>query len=420
MHLFQVYLRSKNLTFTETMITIDQYNFQGKRALVRVDFNVPLNSNFEITDDTRIRAAVPTIRKILNDGGSVVLMSHLGRPKGGPEEKYSLKHLVQPLEDIFQTQVKFSRDSIGSEAVEMANDLQPGEILLLENLRFHKEEESGNQIFAEKLSLLGDVYVNDAFGTAHRAHASTSIVADYFPHDKVCGSVMQAELENAQKVLSYADRPYTAIMGGAKISDKILVIEQLLDKVDNLIIGGGMSYTFAKAQGGHIGNSLLEADKMDLTTELLRKAEEKGVKIYLPTDSIIADAFDNNANTDAVASHAIPDGWMGLDIGPESQATFSEVIRNSKTILWNGPMGVFEMPNFAGGTKAIAEAVVEATKNGAYSLIGGGDSAAAVAQMGHTQDVSYVSTGGGALLEYMEGKQLPGVLALQLEETPLD
>ncbi|ALJ00175.1 phosphoglycerate kinase [Rufibacter tibetensis] len=401
------------------MITIDQYNFQGKRALVRVDFNVPLNSNFEITDDTRIRAAVPTIRKILNDGGSVVLMSHLGRPKGGPEEKYSLKHLLKPLEETFQLPIQFAPDCIGSEAVEMANNLQPGQILLVENLRFHKEEEQGNQIFAEKLSLLGEVYVNDAFGTAHRAHASTAIVADYFPHDKVCGSVMQAELENAQRVLSYADRPYTAIMGGAKISDKIQVIEQLLDRVDNLIIGGGMSYTFAKAQGGTIGNSLLEEDKQSFTLELLKKAEEKGVKIYLPSDTVIADAFDNNANTQVVTSGTIPDGWMGLDIGPDTIATFSEVVRTSKTILWNGPMGVFEFENFATGTKAIAEAVVEATKNGAYSLIGGGDSAAAVTQMGHSHDVSYVSTGGGALLEYMEGKQLPGVLALQMEETPL-
>ncbi|RNI28141.1 phosphoglycerate kinase [Rufibacter immobilis] len=401
------------------MITIEQYNFRGKRALVRVDFNVPLNSNFEITDDTRIRAAVPTIKKILNDGGSVVLMSHLGRPKGGPEEKYSLKHLLKPLENVFQTQVKFSPDCIGAEAVEMAANLQPGEILLLENLRFHKEEEQGNQAFAEKLSLLGEVYVNDAFGTAHRAHASTAIVADYFPHDKVCGSVMQAELDNAQRVLSYADRPYTAIMGGAKISDKILVIEQLLDRVDNLIIGGGMSYTFAKAQGGTIGNSLLEEDKQQLTLDLLKKAEEKGVKIYLPTDTVIADAFDNNASTQVVSSGTIPDGWMGLDIGPDTRAQFAEVVRNSKTILWNGPMGVFEFENFAIGTKTIAEAVVDATKNGAYSLIGGGDSAAAVTQMGHANDVSYVSTGGGALLEYMEGKQLPGVIALQVEETPL-
>ncbi|WP_192820434.1 phosphoglycerate kinase [Rufibacter sp. LB8] len=401
------------------MITIDQYNFQGKKALVRVDFNVPLNSDFQITDDTRIRAAVPTIKKILNQGGSVVLMSHLGRPKGGPEEKYSLKHLLKPLEEIFHFPIKFSPDCVGAEALEMATNLQPGEILLLENLRFYKEEEQGNQIFAEKLSLLGDVYVNDAFGTAHRAHASTAIVADYYPHDKVCGSVMQAELDNAQRILNYADRPYTAIMGGAKISDKILVIEQLLDRVDNLIIGGGMSYTFAKAQGGQIGNSLLEEDKMDLTLQLLKKAEEKGVKIYLPTDSVIADAFDNNANTDVVASGSIPDGWMGLDIGPESRATFADVVRTSKTILWNGPMGVFEFENFAIGTKTIAEAVVEATKTGAYSLIGGGDSAAAVTQMGHAHDVSYVSTGGGALLEYMEGKQLPGVLALQLDETPL-
>ncbi|WP_205504315.1 phosphoglycerate kinase [Rufibacter psychrotolerans] len=402
------------------MITVDQYDFRGKRALVRVDFNVPLNSDFVITDDTRIRAAVPTIKKILNDGGAVVLMSHLGRPKGGPDEKYSLKHLVNPLEQAFGVPVQFAPDCVSSEAVEMANNLKPGEVLLVENLRFHKEEEQGNQGFAEKLSLLGDVYVNDAFGTAHRAHASTAIVADYFPHDKVCGYVMQAELDNARRVLQFVDRPFTAIMGGAKISDKILVIEQLLDRVDNLIIGGGMSYTFAKAQGGTIGNSLLEEDKQQLTLELLKKAEERGVKIYLPVDSVIADAFDNNAQSQVVASGTIPDGWMGLDIGPETRAQFAEVIRNSKTILWNGPMGVFEFPNFAVGTKAIAEAVVDATRNhGAYSLIGGGDSAAAVTQMGHAHDVSYVSTGGGALLEYMEGKALPGVVALQAEETPL-
>lgn len=401
------------------MTTIDQYNFKGKKALVRVDFNVPLNANFEITDDTRIRATVPTIRKILNDGGAAVLMSHLGRPKGGPEEKYSLKHLIKTLEEIFQMPVKFSPDSVSVEALEMASSLQPGEILLLENLRFHPEEEKGDQVFAEKLSLLGDVYVNDAFGTAHRAHASTAIVAEYFPHDKVCGSVMQSELENAQRVLKYADRPYTAIMGGAKISDKIEVIEQLLDRVDNLIIGGGMSYTFTKAQGGQIGDSLLEEDKQALTLELLKKAEEKGVKIYLPTDSVIADGFANDANTKTVPSGTIPNGWMGLDIGPETRQKFAEVVRDSKTILWNGPMGVFEMENFAIGTKTIAEAVVEATKNGAYSLIGGGDSAAAVTQMGFAHDVSYVSTGGGALLEYMEGKQLPGVLALQMEETQL-
>ncbi|MGV3538617.1 MAG: phosphoglycerate kinase [Rufibacter sp.] len=402
------------------MITVDQYDFRGKKALVRVDFNVPLNNNFEITDDTRIRAAVPTIKKILNDGGAVVLMSHLGRPKGGPEEKYSLKHLVKPLEAAFQTPVQFSPDCVGAEALEKATALQPGEVLLLENLRFYKEEEQGNQQFAEKLSLLGDVYVNDAFGTAHRAHASTAIVADYFPHDKVCGYVMQAELDNAKRVLTYVDRPFTAIMGGAKISDKIQVIEQLLDRVDNLIIGGGMSYTFAKAQGGTIGNSLLEEDKQQLTLDLLKKAEEKGVKIYLPSDTVIADAFDNNAQSQVVASGTIPDGWMGLDIGPETRETFAQVVRDSKTILWNGPMGVFEFPNYAVGTKAIAEAVVDATKNhGAYSLIGGGDSAAAVTQMGHSHDVSYVSTGGGALLEYMEGKELPGVIALQIEETPL-
>ncbi|WP_138992077.1 phosphoglycerate kinase [Larkinella sp. C7] len=394
------------------MKTLDSYNFSGKRALIRVDFNVPLNSKFEITDDTRMKATLPTISKILKDGGSCVLMSHLGRPKGGPEDKYSLKHLVGPLSIMLGVSVKFADDCIGESAKEMADALQPGEVLLLENLRFYKEEEKGDVAFAEKLSKLGDVYVNDAFGTAHRAHASTAVIAQFFT-DKVCGYVMQAELDNAQRVLDNADRPFTAIMGGAKISDKILIIEKLLDSVDNLIIGGGMSYTFTKAQGGKIGKSLLEADKQELALELLEKAKAKGVQVYLPVDNVISDGFSNDANRQIVATGEIPDDWEGLDIGPDTIALFSDILSKSKTILWNGPMGVFEFPNFAIGTNAIADVVVKATEdNGAFSLIGGGDSASAVNNAGYGDRVSYVSTGGGALLEYMEGKVLPGVAAL--------
>ncbi|KAA9347797.1 phosphoglycerate kinase [Larkinella humicola] len=394
------------------MKTLDSYNFSGKRALIRVDFNVPLNSKFEITDDTRMKATLPTISKILKDGGSCVLMSHLGRPKGGPEDKYSLKHLVGPLSIMLGVSVKFANDCIGESAKEMADSLQPGEVLLLENLRFYKEEEKGDVAFAEKLSKLGDVYVNDAFGTAHRAHASTAVIAQFFT-DKVCGYVMQAELDNAQRVLDNAERPFTAIMGGAKISDKILIIEKLLDSVDNLIIGGGMSYTFTKAQGGKIGKSLLEADKQELALELLEKAKAKGVQVYLPVDNVIADGFSNDANRQIVATGEIPDDWEGLDIGPDTIALFSDILSKSKTILWNGPMGVFEFPNFAIGTNAIADVVVKATEdNGAFSLIGGGDSASAVNNAGYGDRVSYVSTGGGALLEYMEGKVLPGVAAL--------
>lgn len=394
------------------MKTLDNYNFAGKRALVRVDFNVPLNEKFEITDDTRIKATIPTIQKILKDGGACILMSHLGRPKDGPTEKYSLKHLVNPLSLILGVSVKFADDCIGESAYEQAADLKAGEVLLLENLRFYKEEEKGNVEFAEKLSKLGDVWVNDAFGTAHRAHASTAVCGQFFS-DKVCGYVMQAEIDNAQKILEKAERPFTAIMGGAKISDKILIIEKLLDKVDNLIIGGGMTYTFTKAQGGAIGKSLLEADKQDLALELLAKAKEKGVNLVMPVDNVCADAFSNDANRQTVKTGQIPDGWEGLDIGPETIKIFSEILKNSKTILWNGPMGVFEFPNFAVGTNAIAEAVVQATEeNGAFSLIGGGDSASAVNNAGYGDRVSYVSTGGGALLEYMEGKVLPGVAAL--------
>lgn len=394
------------------MKSIDSLSFEGKKALIRVDFNVPLNSDFQITDDTRIKAAVPTIRKILDDGGAVILMSHLGRPKTGPEEKFSLKHLVDHLSSIFSRKVKFATDCVGEEATELANSLSPGEILLLENLRFHKEETAGDEAFAKKLASLGDIYVNDAFGTAHRAHASTAIIAQFF-EEKVCGYVMKAELDNAAKVLENAERPFTAIMGGAKISDKILIIEKLLDRVDNLIIGGGMSYTFFKAMGGHVGSSLLEEDKLDLAKSLIQKAKDKNVNLQLPIDSVIADAFDNNAHTAVAQNHHIDEGWMGLDIGPEAREVFSKTIEASKTVLWNGPMGVFEMDKFAAGTIKIAEAVVTATTNGAFSLIGGGDSAAAVNTLGFGDKVSYVSTGGGALLEYMEGKVLPGVSALE-------
>ncbi len=395
------------------MTTLDSYDFSGKKALVRVDFNVPLNEKFEITDDTRIRATIPTISKILNDGGSVILMSHLGRPKDGPTEKYSLKHLVNPLSLILGRTVKFADDSIGESATELAGALQPGEVLLLENLRFYKEEEKGNEEFAEKLSKLGDVWVMDAFGTAHRAHASTAVIGKFFA-DKVCGYVMQAELDNAERLLEHSERPFTAIMGGAKISDKILIIERLLDKVDNLIIGGGMSYTFSKAQGGSIGKSLLEADKQELTLELVQKAKEKGVNLILPLDTVIADKFSNDAERKVVEAGSIPDEWEGLDIGPKTIEIFSDIIRKSKTVLWNGPMGVFEFPNFAIGTDAIAEAVVAVTEgNDAFSLIGGGDSASAINNAGFGDRVSYVSTGGGALLEYMEGKVLPGVAALE-------
>jgi phosphoglycerate kinase len=391
---------------------VDNLSFEGKKALVRVDFNVPLDKDFNITDDTRIQAALPTIRKILDDGGSAILMSHLGRPKGGPDDKYSLRHLFVPIEKALGRPIKFAPDCIGREAEVLAEGLKPGDVLLLENLRFHKEEEEGDRNFAEKLSKLGDVYVNDAFGTAHRAHASTAVIAEFF-HDKVCGYLMLSELKNAEKVLGNPARPYTAIMGGAKIADKILIIEQLLDKVDNLIIGGGMSYTFAKALGGTIGDSLLEEDKLDFVLELMEKAKVKGVNLVLPDDTVTSKAFANDAEQGMVNKGEIPDGWMGLDIGPKTREKFAAVIKGSKTILWNGPMGVFEMDSFDKGTKAVAEAVVAATKEGAYSLIGGGDSAAAVNKFGYGADVSFVSTGGGALLELMEGKVLPGVAALE-------
>ncbi len=394
------------------MKTINDINFAGKRALIRVDFNVPLDKTFHVTDDNRIRATIPTLAKILKDGGSCILMSHLGRPKDGPEEKYSLKHTISTTEKLTGKKVQFANDCIGEEARSKAAALKPGEILLLENLRFYKEEEKGDVAFAEKLSKLGDIYVNDAFGTAHRAHASTTIVAQFFK-TKCAGLVMAAELDNAKKVLEHAAKPFTAIMGGAKISDKILIIEKLLDKVDNLIIGGGMAYTFFKAMGGHIGNSLVEADKLDLAKDLIQKAKAKNVELHLPIDSVAGDKFDAAANTQIVMNTSIPDGWMGLDIGPQARAVFAKVIEDSKTLLWNGPMGVFEMQKFEAGTKAVAESVVKATEKGAFSLIGGGDSAAAVAQFNFSDKVSYVSTGGGALLEYFEGKVLPGVKALE-------
>ncbi|MDB5003024.1 MAG: pgk [Mucilaginibacter sp.] len=398
--------------YTTSMKTIDQIKFTGKKALIRVDFNVPLDENNNITDDNRLTAAIPTIKKILNDGGAVILMSHLGRPKNGPNEKDSLKHVIPHLSDLLGQQVQFADDCIGEQAVAKAKALSGGEVLLLENLRFYKEEEKGDVEFAKKLAALGDVYVNDAFGTAHRAHASTSIIAQFFPEAKYFGYVMGAELANAEKILNHAEKPFTAIMGGSKVSDKIELIEKLLDKVDNLIIGGGMAYTFAKAQGGNIGTSLVELDKQELALSLIKKAKDKGVNLLLPVDNITADDFSNNANTGVAKTGQIPDGWMGLDIGPETVALFSKVVAESKTILWNGPMGVFEMEKFLIGTKAIAESVVKATQNGAFSLIGGGDSAAAVSKFNMTKDVSYVSTGGGALLEYMEGKVLPGVAAI--------
>jgi len=393
--------------------TLDNFNFAGHRAVVRVDFNVPLDKDLHITDDTRIRAATPTIKKILADGGSVVLLSHLGRPKGGYEKKYSLESLVLRLQQEYGQEVVWGGDVLGDEALAKAQALQPGQVLLLDNVRFHKEEEAGDEAFAKRLAQFGDVYVNDAFGAAHRRHASTAVMAHAFaPENRVGGYLLQGELDNAQKVLENPERPFTAIMGGAKISDKILIIEKLLDKVDNLLIGGGMAYTFAVAQGGHVGSSLLEADKVELAKRLIEKAKEKGVNLVLPGDSVIANKFANDADTDIASNLSIPDTWMGLDLGPDAREDFSDIILESKTILWNGPMGVFEMSNFAVGTEYVARAIADATAAGAYSLIGGGDSAAAVQQLGYGDQVSYISTGGGALLEFMEGKELPGVTAL--------
>ena len=396
------------------MNSIDTYNFQGKRALVRVDFNVPLDKEtMAVTDDKRIRSALPTIQYILNQGGSVILLSHFGRPKEGPEEKFSLKHILKSVEKNIGQAVKFATDCIGQEAIDQSKDLKSGEVLLLENVRFYSEETKGDLGFAEKLAGLGNCYVNDAFGAAHRAHASTTQIAQFFPHDKMVGFLMKSELDSARKVLNHAERPFTAIVGGAKVSDKVLIVENLLNIADHIIIGGGMSYTFYKAQGGQIGNSLCEDERLETCREILTKAKEKGVQIHLPIDSTIANRFAADAETKVSPSNQIPDGWMGLDIGAEAVATFREVLLASKTILWNGPMGVFEMEAFENGTKSVALAVAEATKSGAFSLIGGGDSAAAVQKFGMSDQVSYVSTGGGALLEYFEGKVLPGVQAIE-------
>lgn len=395
------------------MNTVDNFNFSGERALVRVDFNVPLNDKFEITDDSRITAALPTINKILNEGGSVILMSHLGRPKEGPVDKYSLRHIVAHLSSLLNRTVQFASDCMGTEAKQLSAELKAGEVLLLENLRFYKEEEKGDVTFSERLASYGTFYVNDAFGTAHRAHASTAVMAQFFSGKKAFGYLMAKEVENANQVMKNPQRPFTAIVGGAKVSDKILIVENLLNVADHILIGGGMAYTFFKAQGGQIGNSLCEQDRLDTCLEILKKASDKGVKIHLPMDSVLADKFAADATTNIAPSGNIPDGWMGLDIGPEAQVAFSEVLHNSKTILWNGPMGVFEMEAFAAGTRSVAQAVAESTENGAFSLIGGGDSAAAVYKFGYDNKVSYVSTGGGALLEYFEGKVLPGIAAIE-------
>lgn len=397
------------------MKTIDSINFSGKRALIRVDFNVPLNDAFEVTDMTRINAAVGTIQKILKDGGSVVLMSHLGRPKEGPADKYSLKHIVSAVRGALGvSEVQFAGDCIGAEAFDRSKALEPGQVLLLENLRFYKEEEKGDKAFAEKLSRHGDIYVNDAFGTAHRAHASTAVIAQFFkPENRCFGYVMAGEVGSIAKVLNNAEKPFTAIIGGAKVSDKIMIIEQLMNKADNILIGGGMAFTFVKAMGGQIGKSLCEDDRLDVAKSLLDKARQKGVNLYIPTDAIIADNFSNDANHKACDINSIPHGWMGLDIGEQTIATYNEVIKNSKTILWNGPMGVFEMSNFEKGTKEAAYAIVEATKKGAYTLIGGGDSVAAINKYKLAAEVSYVSTGGGALLEYIEQGTLPGVQGVE-------
>ena len=396
------------------MKTIQDFNFKNQKALIRVDFNVPLNENFEVTDTTRIEAAKSSIIKVLEDGGSVILMSHLGRPKG-VEEKYSLKHIVEKVSEVIGVQVKFVDNCIGDNVAKEVENLENGEILLLENLRFHKEEKAGDEDFAKQLSEWGDVYVNDAFGTAHRAHASTTIVAQYFPGNKCFGDLLAKEIESIDKVLNNSEKPVLAVLGGAKVSSKITVIENILDKVDHLIVGGGMTFTFVKAQGGKVGNSLCEDDKLDLALEILVKAKEKNVQVHIPVDVIAADAFANDANTQVVEVNQIPDGWMGLDAGPKTLENFDKVVEESKTILWNGPLGVFEMEAFAKGTIALGNSIDKATANGAFSLVGGGDSVAAVKQFGFANKVSYVSTGGGAMLETLEGKTLPGIDAVLRE-----
>lgn len=395
------------------MQNIDNYNFSGKKALIRVDFNVPLNDKFEVTDNTRIRAVIPTIKKVLESDGAVILMSHLGRPKNGPVDKFSLKHIVSEIESQFGSSVDFTSDCMGEDAKEKATNLKSGEVLLLENLRFYPHETKGDKGFAERLSQLGDVYINDAFGTAHRAHASTAIIAQFFPNDKMFGYLIEKEIESVSKVMSNSEAPVTAIVGGAKVSSKIIIIENLLDKVNNMIIGGGMAYTFAKAQGGTVGSSLVEDDFIETANEIIEKAKNKGVNLIIPTDTVAADAFSNDANSQVCDTNNIPDGWMGLDVAEKATEENTNCILNSKTILWNGPMGVFEMEKFQKGTEAVAKAVAEATQNGAFSLIGGGDSVAAINKFNLADQVSHVSTGGGAMLEYLEGKTLPGIAAIQ-------
>lgn len=397
------------------MQTIHNYDFSGKKALIRVDFNVPLNENFEITDDTRIRAALPTIKKVMEAGGSPVIMSHFGRPKSGPEDKFSMRHLVAHLSNLLGVEVKLAPDCVGEEVKKMTADLKPGEVLMLENLRFHAGETKGDEEFAKQLAENGDCWINDAFGTAHRAHASTAVIAKFFPNDKMFGYLIESEVESLDKVVKNPKRPFTAIMGGAKVSSKITIIENLLSSVDNLIIGGGMTYTFVKANGGKVGNSLCEPDFFDTARNIEKLAKEKGVNLILATDVVAADDFSQDANTRVVPADQIPEGWQGLDAGPESIAKFKEVIENSATILWNGPVGVFEIDKFAVGSKAVGEAIVEATKKGAFSLVGGGDSVACVNKFNLAEGVSYISTAGGALLEYLEGRVLPGVAAVKGE-----
>lgn len=394
------------------MKTINDFNFNNKKAIIRVDFNVPLNDQFEVTDDNRIVAAQPTIEKIVNDGGIAILMSHLGRPKNGPEDKFSLQHIVSKVEEVLGKKVTFVKDSVGKEVEKVVAAAQPGDIILLENLRFYKEEEKGDVAFAEQLSKLGDVYVNDAFGTAHRAHASTTIVAQFFPNDKCFGFLLAKEIESIDKVLNSTEKPVTAVLGGSKVSSKITIIENILDKVDHMIIGGGMMFTFIKAQGGNIGSSLVEDDKLELALEILAKAKEKNVEIHIPVDVVAADSFSNDANTQIVASNEIPDGWQGLDVGPKTLEQLNKVIMNSQIILWNGPLGVFEMEKFAAGTITLGNFIADATQAGTFSLVGGGDSVAAVKQFGLDDKVSYVSTGGGAMLEMLEGQTLPGIAAI--------
>lgn len=396
----------------KAMKTINDFNFNNKKAIIRVDFNVPLNEQFQVTDDNRIVAAKPTIDKVVNDGGVAILMSHLGRPKNGPEDKFSLKHIVSKVEEVMGRKVTFVNDSVGAEVEKVVANAKAGDVILLENLRFYKEEEAGDEAFAEKLSKLGDVYVNDAFGTAHRAHASTTIVAKFFPNDKLFGTLLAKEIESIDKVLNSTEKPVTAVLGGSKVSSKITIIENILDKVDHMIIGGGMMFTFIKAQGGKIGSSLVEDDKMELALEILEKAKAKNVQIHIPVDVVAADAFSNDANTQIVPANDIPDGWQGLDVGPKTLEQFNKVIMDSKIILWNGPLGVFEMEKFAAGTITLGNFIADATEAGTFSLVGGGDSVAAVKQFGLDDKVSYVSTGGGAMLEMLEGQTLPGIAAI--------